>query len=106
MSFILIILIVLGFIFWPLIRTIWTINRATRQARRMFTGGSTGSGGSPRQRQYTRPVRKKIFSRDDGEYVDYEEIAVTSDTTVTDNGRSVRYETEQQIVDVEWEEIR
>lgn len=105
MSFLLIVLIVLAFIFWPVIRTIWAINRATRQARQAFSGASR-SGNDTRGHQSSRPVRKKVFSRDDGEYVDYEEITVTSGTTITDDGSTVHYETEQQIVDAEWEEIK
>lgn len=105
MSFLIILLIILAVIFWPVIRTFWAISRATRQARRGFTSAREEQR-RQQQQAYARPQRKKIFRRDEGEYVDYEEITVTSRTTASDTGDTVSYEVEQQVVDAEWEEIK
>lgn len=55
-----------------------------------------------------RPKRKKI-AKDVGEYVKYEEIEVETTTSETHNftdGSSCRLETEQQVEDAVWEEIK
>ena len=63
-----------------------------------------------RQRAYNeahnRPQpqrKKKIFSKNEGEYVDFEEITVSTRDTSSGN---VHYETEEQVSDAEWTEIK
>ncbi|MCM1052147.1 MAG: DUF4834 family protein [Paenibacillus sp.] len=75
-------------------------------------GGQQGSGAQRQQEYEARRERKrKIFGRDEGEYIEFEEIHVTADYTSqsADNGnpRNKRAYTprEPQISDAEWEEI-
>ena len=77
-----------------------------RQAYGFSGNGPQGPGQRPQQPQ--QPQRRKHFSREDGEYVAFEEIVVDSKTTATysyDNA-STTVETEERIVDAEWEDIR
>lgn len=53
------------------------------------------------------PVHKKVFTKDMGEYVAFEEISVETTTeTISDDKNTVTYTTEEQIADVEWVEIK
>ena len=72
-------------------------NRAANAA-----GQSRGRSSAPR-----RPgSRKKIFSREEGEYIEFEEIEVTTDyrsASASDQSYTPR---EPQVSDADWEEIR
>ena len=57
-----------------------------------------------RQQQQHQPRKKKIFSKSEGEYVDFEEITVSP--TYTGNSNNVSFETEEQVSDAEWTEIK
>ena len=46
---------------------------------------------------------KKIFDKSEGEYVEFEEVASSSGT---EHRTNVKYETEEQISDAEWTEIK
>lgn len=64
------------------------------------------SYGNPYSRHYShsRPERKKkIFDKSEGEYVEFEEVASSSGT---EHRTNVKYETEEQISDAEWTEIK
>ena len=51
--------------------------------------------------------RKKIFSRDEGEYVEFEEIEVTADHHRAPSNQDSAYTPrEPQVSDADWEEIR
>lgn len=52
-----------------------------------------------------RPRGKRIHASQ-GEYVDYEEIACDVDRNGDHNPKTVYTETEEQVTDAEWEEIR
>lgn len=55
-----------------------------------------------------RRPRRKIFSRDEGEYIEFEEIHIQTDyssDTRTDSSRRAYTPREPQISDAEWEEI-
>lgn len=61
--------------------------------------GKQSESGNPQQ-------KRKIFSKNDGEYTSFEEINITSSSyteTIPDNGTVVNVES--QTVDVEWEDI-
>ena len=119
MSFISLILwaLVLLFIF-KAIRFIWRGVGAYKQQRsawEQFYRQATGQE-PPRQKsrskgskEQTKPRRRrKIFTKDDGEYVEFEDIVVSeTETTKTDNGTTKKRTTvtESQIVDAEWEDI-
>lgn len=70
-----------------------------------FSGQRPGEERRYQQQRY--PGRKKkIFSRDEGEYVEFEEIEVEADyrsASTADPGYTPR---EPQVSDADWEEIR
>lgn len=101
----------------PLFGTFLKIYRQTRRVRNMFrdfgaSAAGFGSDSEPSQRSrggWSYPMRrkKKVYTRDDGEYVDFKEVTITETTTETNDasGTHTTYVREQQITDVEWEEI-
>ncbi len=99
-------LLLLFFVIWPLVKGMLAIMRARRSARRFFdqfrqaAGASAGSS----QPQKPEPPRKKI-NPEDGEFVAFEDLPADSEsTTHTETYTEIRVE--QQIVDVEWEDIK
>lgn len=100
--FLTIILIIIG---------VWLF-RTFRKARRLYRMLFYGEMPDDRQHKQThrhsphqqkRPRRKsKLYTAQDGEYVDFEEINGTT-TTYTQHQYSY---TEEQIEDAEWEEIK
>ena len=116
MSFLLFILLMaVVMIITPLFGTFLKIYRQTRRMRNMFRDfGASGFGSNEETSQrsrggWTYPLRrkKKVYSREDGEYVDFKEVNMTETTTETKDasGTHRTYTREQQITDVEWEEI-
>lgn len=117
-------LIIFGyFIIWPVVKVLLRINAAKRQFRDMMNGGGPaaaagfGAGGRDESRRkggWSRAPRRrrKKIPDDTGEYVAFEEITVTQ--TVTEStaagadGEHARtdYTVEQQIIDVEWEDVK
>lgn len=71
--------------------------------------GATGQRGDTRKQPDTpRARRRKIFARDEGEYVEFQEITieVTAETTVEPGDKAPRHTpAEPRISDAEWEEI-
>ncbi|MCM1077050.1 MAG: DUF4834 family protein [Bacteroides sp.] len=74
-----------------------------------------GRGGSARNPfgRYNEPPRyrsngrrRKIFSRDEGEYVDFEDIEVTREYRSTSSRDTSYTPREPQVSDADWEEIR
>lgn len=91
-------LMILALIVWPILGAFMAIKRGPSS----FAGNS--SRAQQRQQSQEPKRRKKIFSRNDGEYVDYEDIAgrkVSTTTTTTE-----RYDSEPQVEDAEWEDIK
>lgn len=87
-----------------LIRTAFFVHRARKSVRDAFRGMDNAYGTDSEQSDVT-PRRSKKIDPDEGEYVTFEDITVSS-TETSDNGqRHTRYTVEQQIVDVEWEDI-
>lgn len=80
-----------------------------------FGAGAYGSqqgayGQREQEPRASRERKRKIFSRDEGEYIEFEEIHVTADYTSqqdTSAPRNKRAYTprEPQVSDAEWEEI-
>lgn len=61
-----------------------------------------------KRRTDTRPDKKrKKIDPEIGEYIAFEEFTATETTTVNDNpaDRSTQIRTEEQVVDIEWEDI-
>lgn len=105
-------LLILFFILWPVIKAVYAVNKARNQARDFFNQARTGynQGYNPNAERpggWSRnadSVRPKIFTRDMGEYVDFEEIegsASTGETTYT----RTSYSSESFVSDAEWEDI-
>lgn len=72
------------------------------------TGGAPPFGREPRQPRHQQR-RKKIFSREDGEYVEFEEIDVKVDYRAQETAEKhgpAYTPREPQVSDAEWEEIR
>lgn len=69
-----------------------------------FSGfyGFGSDGSHPGSRTSASP-RRKVFTRDMGEYVEFEEL---EGTFVSERNESDCHATESQISDAEWEEIR
>lgn len=80
------------------------------QARRFFNqayyGRTADDTSSSRRSQGQEPARhrkKKVFDRNDGEYVEFEEIKVSRDTSIEPGPD---YVGEEQVTDAEWTEIK
>lgn len=105
-------LLILFFILWPVIKAVYTVNKARNQARDFFDQARSGynQGYDPRNERpggWSRnaaTVRPKIFTRDIGEYVDFEEIEGSTSTGETSYTRTT-YSSESFITDAEWEDI-
>ena len=112
MSFFAVILIFLliFFVIIPIFRVGAAIYRARRQTRQFFDSlGRNAAGNRSDETPATPKPKKKKIDPTDGEYVQFEEIdSTTTVNSSTDSaGRtSTTVETEQQIVDIEWEDIK
>ncbi len=98
--FFLLIIALLFFILWPVLRLLFAVKSATSRARQAFTGQQQ------RQQEPQTQTRKKVFTREDGEYVDFEDIAVSSTSSSRNASRSDNFTPESQISDAEWEDIK
>lgn len=90
------------------------VNDMFRQAMGGAPGGDAGPFGAYRrdarqqQQQPEKPVKRKIFSRDEGEYIEFEEVQIhveyteTKTSATTDTTYTPR---EPQVSDAVWEEI-
>lgn len=87
-----------------MIQRVWRNWRNMRDmynyARRQQYPYGDNAYGQQNHRQQRR--KKKIFDSNEGEYVDFEEIQVTR----TDTGTGVVYDSEEQVSDAEWTEIK
>lgn len=91
---------------WQILKVVLRIRRLQRDQRTVFEQmfGGTPYGG---RKQPPQPQKRpKRYGPKDGEYVIFEEIAVTqTSTTVTDDTGEKTVYTETQIEDAEWEEM-
>lgn len=119
-------LIIFFFIIRPAYKVWRAVSHARKQAQEMNDAFRRAAGIDPdelrrqqeEQRQanrrggWTSPAPKpKKISKDTGEYVRFKEVSLSEtapeDTAPGDGGgQSCRIETEEQIVDVSWEEIK
>lgn len=123
------ILFLIFFVLRPLLRVVIAVNRR-RKAFRDFFNQATGQAQHKKRGNFTNPFgfskssaneaspragRRKIFSPDEGEYVDFEEIDIEASSTVDPDGNvhtsyshtETRYTgpAEPRIVDAEWEDL-
>ena len=89
------------FIIWPIVRVAGAISKARRQFYDRQEAFRQAYGANNQN-------NNKIFSRNDGEYVEFEEVTTASSYTETKkNGYGEeRYTVEQQVTDAEWEDIK
>lgn len=90
-------LALLFLLLWPVIKIGYKIYRAQRQMRKAFEQAS-------QQQQKQEAEREKIFDRNVGEYVDFEEIENTDGNSEPHYNPTVKIE--PQIEDAEWEDIK
>lgn len=90
------------------------VKRRIRRMGQQFQGASGGRNGSTGKRGHDRtqpkPQTKKI-DPDVGEYIHFEEVDVTSETTATtqpdgSETKTTRVKVEEQIVDIDWEDVK
>lgn len=99
--FLLFIFIILPFLIF-LIRTAFFVHRARKGIRDAFRGTSNSDDS---EQSNATPRRSKKIDPDEGEYVAFEDITVSTSETSGDGRRYTEYTVEQQIVDAEWEDI-
>lgn len=112
-SFLLLLFII--FIVIPLGRLLWTVFKVrsnykkavnnARQAQASYQAQNRPGGWSAPRRERAKKVSPNV-----GEYVEWEDVEVTSSTTAQETsksspGKTTRY-FEERISDVEWEEIK
>lgn len=93
-----ILLVLLFLVLWPVIKIGYHIYRAQRQMRKAYEQASR------QQQQQQEAEREKIFDRNVGEYVDFEEIENTDSNSEPHYKPTVKIE--PQIEDAEWEDIK
>ena len=108
--FLFILLILLLMIAIPLVRGWLYMQGMKRRINESFRGRqqhqrpSREPYGDDQQEEYTATGERKIFTSNEGEYADFEEVtgSVIEETTSTADTRTV---IEEQIIDAEYEEI-
>ncbi len=95
-----IILALILFLFWPVIKLGFRIYRAQSQMRKTFRQATS----QQRREQQQQAEREKIFDRNVGEYVDFEEIDNNSHDSSQQYNPPAKVE--PQIEDAEWEDIK
>ena len=109
MSFLLFILLILFLMVGiPLIRGWFLMQNVRRRVNESFRGRQQHERPDREpyeEEEYTETGERKIFTSNEGEYADFEEVrgANIEETTTTDNTRTV---IEEQITDAEYEEIK
>lgn len=96
---------------WPLVKVIYYVIRTRRYIRRQqedfrraYSDAYAGRQGNPSGGPAPHRRRKKVFSKTDGEYVDFEEIVC--DVESTDPQPDTEFYREEQVSDAEWTEIK
>lgn len=114
-----IILLLLGFLLWPLIKFGWRVNvlrreynRNVENARREAEAARRRSEAENRPAGWTSPqsAKRKVVSKSEGEYVQWEEVTVEatdmrSGGTQPGASKTTVRGTSTRITDVEWEDV-
>lgn len=101
-------------ILYPLVRATFKLHRIKRDFSRAFESGRQAGGGYETSEAGERDPytgRRKVYGRDEGEYVDFEEVAVTETTAAEATAAGGKTASagdycDSQVVDAEFEEIR
>lgn len=95
-------LLLLAFIIWPIIKGAYRIWQLRRQAQQLFNN-------LRQQQQHTPPQSKrkpKIYGPDEGEYIDFEEMPPDPTANHTHTAQPhTTYTREARITDAQWEDI-
>lgn len=106
MTAILLVLLIV-FVIVPIFKGVIAIMRARRSARRFFDqfrqAAGAPNGHQRKAPQQPQPKPRKKINPDDGEFVAFEDLPAD---TSAEHTTFVSVEVEQQIVDVEWEDIK
>ena len=91
----------------------WLMKRQLKkQMGDAFAGGQQGGrrgspfGGTPYSDQPQQRKKGKIFGKDVGEYVEFEEVSVYQSSDGQQTETHIKYKEESQISDADWEEVR
>ncbi len=110
-----VIILLFAFLIWPIVKLIYYLFSAHRYVRKQqeaFRDAYSRAYGeqSGGRRYGTGPTpsrqRKKVFSKSDGEYVDFEEISCDVADRYASATDGATYIREDQISDAEWTEIK
>ncbi len=100
-------LLIIFFIVIPLFRGVVAVYRARRAARRFFDQFKNASPGQQATRHHEQPQpRAKKINAEDGEFVSFEELPPDVSQSETSGRQTNAVVVEQQVVDVEWEDIK
>ena len=100
----LVVLAIIFIVIFTVGRVLFMANKVKRNFKN--TMNNAGFGGQQRQ-QVQQPQSKKVYTKDMGEYVKFEDVV--EDETVAEEPRKEQYnnvKAESQISDVEFEEIK
>ena len=98
------------FIVIPLAKSVWAIYRQMRQVRSFMNDPAgyytrTAAGKQKKRKQeQQKKTQRKVFTKDVGEYVDFEEIRSDSPQQNSTSGE-VKYKKEEQVTDIKWEDL-
>lgn len=98
----------LVFIVWPLVKVLFAVGKARRVIRDQFRRQQARYGNAQAQASAQQSKsKKKIFSRSDGEYVEYEDIVEqSSEQKPEKEENTINITPEPQVEDAEWEDIK
>ncbi len=108
----LIIILLIIFIVWPLVKAVWAIMRQVRQVRNFMNNpgdyfrnatGQNQNATDDRYSAHAQTKKKKKISKNMGEYVDFEEINKPDDSADSAN---IHFRTEEQVSDAKWEDVK
>lgn len=107
-------LLILFIIFFviPLIRVVYTVYRVRKRMRDAMRGmydaaRQPASEQQPRKAGWSRTaVRRKKIGDDVGEYVKFEELQVSAGVETDNRCAEVPYDSEPQVSDADWEDIK
>ena len=113
-----IIFLIVVFIVIPFLRMLWAGYKLRNKMKKAFREFQEQMQHQQQQAQQNAQNKgwdtkntnqKKKFDRNQGEYVEWEDVKITestADNSANTHKKEVRIEKEQQISDAEWEEIR
>lgn len=102
----LVVLAIIFIVIFTVGRVLFMANKVKRNFKKTMNNAGFG-GHQQQQQQAQQPQSKKVYTKDMGEYVKFEDVV--EDETVAEEPRKEQYnnvKAESQISDVEFEEIK